>query len=391
MKPNPRQIAVEILNKVEKGGYAEPLIDSALSRRGFENTSDRGLLTQLVYGTLRMRGRLDWHLEKLCRTRLEKMSPGLRNILRTGLYQILFMDRIPDHAAVDQSAALAGRMFPGRVGLVNAVLRNAIRTESWDYPDPEREPALHISIIHSHPLWLVERWIGLFGPEEALALCRADNETPPLCVRVNRLKGSRESLMYVLEREGAQPAPTSYSPDGLIIRNLPGPMRELDLFREGRFQVQDEASQMIAFTCDAQPGEDVLDACSGSGGKATHLAEIMQNKGKILALDIHPGKLDHLKESARRLGVFMIGTRQGDAAEDLGEDLHGRFDRILIDAPCSGLGTLREPRDQVAPPAGGPESVQPSPEKDSRAGRTISPKRRDPGLQHLLGHAGGKR
>ena len=342
IKADPRRTAVEILNRVDEGAFAEPLIDSRLSSSGWNNVHDRRLLTQLVYGVLRMRGRLDWLIESLYRGRFEKMDRGLKNILRIGLFQILFMDRIPDHAAVDESVQLTGRLFPGRVGLVNAILRNAIRT-SGDiiYPELHRDPALHISIVHSHPLWLVEKWISLFGVEETLAFCQANNETPNLCLRVNRLKTSRDAVFQVLEREGCDPRKTDFSPDGIVISRVSRPLREMDSYKDGFFQVQDEASQLIAFMVQPQAGEEILDLCSGSGGKTTHLAEIMQDRGCILAIDINSDKLQLLRKSADRLGIHIIRLKAQDAAAELGESFHDRFDRILIDAPCSGLGTLR--------------------------------------------------
>jgi 16S rRNA (cytosine967-C5)-methyltransferase len=342
MKSNPRQFAVEILNRVDEGAYAEPLLDHYLSENAFANIQDRKLLTQLVYGTLRMRGRLDWIIGILYRGRMEKMDPGIRNILRTGLYQLTFMDRIPDHAVVDQGVRLASKWFPGRSGLVNAVLRNAIRrADAIPYPEWEKNPAEFIATFHSHPLWLVKRWIELFGPDEALALCRFDNETPELCVRVNRLKIGREALLERLAREGYKARETEFSPEGVRIMDSPGPVRENSLLKEGYARIQDEGSQLVSHVVAPRPGSQVLDLCSGSGGKTTHLAELMENSGRVLAVDIHPGKLESLQVVARCLGIGIVATVAGDASGDLGGDCRERFDCILVDAPCSGLGTLR--------------------------------------------------
>ena len=342
VKADPRQIAVEILNRVDQGGYAEPLIDQALSGKKFENIQDRKLLTQIVYGTLRLRGRLDWILGSLYRGRLEKMDPRLRNLIRTGLYQISELDRIPDHAAVNESARIAAALFPARVGLVNAILRNAIRkSEDIRFPDPETEPARFIASWHSHPLWLVEKWIERFGIEETSALCQADNDNAPLCLRVNRIKATRDAVLEELSDLGFKAQKTGASPDGLIIRESPHSIRETQLFREGRIQIQDEASQLIARILDPQPGENILDLCSGIGGKTTHAAALMQNHGRITAIDIHPDKLKELEGLSHRLGISMIRTLAGDATQDLGKEFEASFDRILLDAPCSGLGTLR--------------------------------------------------
>ncbi len=341
-KVNPRQIAVDILDRVEKGGYAEPLIDQALSQGEFQNSPDRRLLTQLVYGTLRMRGRLDWYLAKLYQGRVEKMEPALRNLIRTGLYQIFLMDRIPGHAAVDESVRIASKRFPGRTGLVNAILRNAIRQAGGiAFPDFEEEPIRHIAAFHSHPEWLVERWIEAFGVEETLALCQADNENPSICLRVNTLKASRDEALAGLTADGYEARPTAFSPDGLELLHSPRPIRENTAFGKGQIQIQDEASQLVTRLLDPAPGSRVLDLCAGIGGKTTHLAALMRNQGEILAVDIHANKLNDLGTLAKRLGASIIRGRAADATADLGPDCHERFDAVLIDAPCSGLGTLR--------------------------------------------------
>jgi 16S rRNA (cytosine967-C5)-methyltransferase len=341
-KNNPRKTAVQILNRVdEKGAFAEPLLDDVLSRKSFTHSHDRKLLTQLVYGTLRMRGRLDWMIGRIYRGDEKRMDTVLMNILRIGLYQILFTDRIPDFAAVDEAVEIAKEMHPRGAGLVNAVLRTALRRETdIAYPDLEKEPAHHVSIVHSHPRWLADLWISMLGVDETIGLCSADNETPPLTIRVNRLKTTRDRLGRDLIEEGYEVQSTAFSPDGLNVQ-LPGPVRGLRHFREGYFQIQDEASQMIAYLLDPLPGERIMDVCSGSGIKTTHLAERMGNQGSILAVDVHQGKLAALKGLAGRLGITIIKTLEGDARLDQGDDFRGAFDRVLVDAPCSGLGTLR--------------------------------------------------
>jgi len=342
MTKNPRQLAVEILNRVDRGAYAEPLVDKTLAGEDWDNIHDRSLLTEMVYGVLRMRGRLDWIIGFIYRGQLGKMDPGLKNIIRTGLYQILILDRIPDHAAVDESVRITEKMFPGRTGLVNAILRNTIR-RSGDiaYPAFDKDPASHISIYHSHPIWLVKRWIAAFGTEETLKLCSANNEKAPLCIRINGIKATRESVMERLAQDGCEVRETAFSKDGIYIINISKPIRELDAYKKGYFQVQDEASQLTSRIVDPQGGEGILDICSGVGGKTTHLAALMRNCGSILAIDIQEDKLKLLKKLSIRLGISILEIRKGDATKDLGRDFQNRFDRILIDAPCTGLGTLR--------------------------------------------------
>ncbi len=341
-KNGPRKTAVRILDRIdEKGAFAEPLLDAALSRDRLANIHDRRLLTQLVYGTLRMRGRLDWIISRIYKGDMDSLDVTLRNILRVGLYQFLFMDRIPDFAVVDESVETAKGIQPRGAGLVNAVLRTALRQrDALSYPDRTEDPAGYISVFFSHPRWLVEKWIGMLGTEETLGLCRADNENPPLMVRVNRLKMTREELERELSGEGYEVRPTAFSSDGLTVR-LPGPVRGLRHFREGYFQIQDEASQLVACLVDPEPGERIMDVCSGVGIKTTHLAERMQNRGRIVALDVNAAKGRALKGLARRLGITILESRTGDARMEPAKDFQESFDRILVDAPCSGLGTLR--------------------------------------------------
>jgi 16S rRNA (cytosine967-C5)-methyltransferase len=323
--------------------FAEPLLDRVLSGHTIENPSDRSLLTQIVYGTLRMRGRLDWMIGNLYDGAFEDLEGTLKNILRVGLYQITFLDRIPGYAAVDEAVETTKSMRPGREALVNALLRNAIRKgRTMALPEYERDPALHIAVLHSHPLWLVKRWIRLFGPEKTLTLCQANNENPPIVLRTNTLRTSRQDVLKQLREEGLQAEATAYSPDGVSLS--PGfarPLRELTLFRRGHIHVQDEASQLITYLVNPRGGMKVADLCCGAGGKTTHMAERMGNRGSILAIDRSAGKIRSLEANARRLGISIIETQCGDVSLLSRTAAPGPFDRVLLDAPCSGLGTLR--------------------------------------------------
>jgi 16S rRNA (cytosine967-C5)-methyltransferase len=341
--PSPRQIAVEILNRIEeKGAFAEPLLDAFLSRDDLTNTHNRRLLTQIVYGTLRMRGRLDWTIGQFYRGNLALMETGIKNILRTAMYQIYFTDRIPEFAIVDEAVEITKKKCPAGSGLVNAILRNVIRKKDGiSFPKIGNDPALHISVLYSHPLWLVNRWIEMFGTDETIALCKANNEVPPYTLRVNRLKTTREQAMDELSHSGSDVRTTIFSTDGLIIFHPAIPIRQTALYKSGCIRVQDEASQLIACIVDPKPGEVILDVCAGTGGKTTHLADMMKNQGHIVALDINEEKIKYLRENVIRQGITIVDVRQEDATKDLSETFHEAFDRILIDAPCSGLGTLR--------------------------------------------------
>jgi 16S rRNA (cytosine967-C5)-methyltransferase len=243
---------------------------------------------------------------------------------------------------VNEAVKIAKISHQASSGLVNAILRNIIRRqEHITDPDFSKNPAAHISQVHSHPLWLVERWLKQFGPEETLAICRANNDIPPLSVRINRLKTTRESVMADLGQSVFETRKTTFSPDGLILSGGAVPLRETPSYREGHFQIQDEASQLITCLVDPKPGMTVLDACAGAGIKTSHLAERMQNRGRILALDRSGQKLKALRVNMKRLGITMVETSIKDVSEDPDDALPGDFDRVLVDVPCSGLGTLR--------------------------------------------------
>jgi 16S rRNA (cytosine967-C5)-methyltransferase len=343
MIKTPRHMAVEILNRVEEeGAYAEPLLDASLSCARETKLQDRRLITQIVYGTLRMRGHLDWIIERLYRGKFDSMDVSIKNILRTGLYQLLFTEKIPDFAIVDEAVEITKKMHRRGSGLVNAILRNFIRKKDQiAYPEIGKDPALNISIVHSHPLWMVKKWIEMFGVEETAALCKANNQIPPAAVRVNTLKTTRERTKEELSQHGFEVKETAFSPDGLIISNPAMSARETDSYASGRIQFQDEASQLIARLVSPKPGENVFDICAGMGGKTTHLAAIMENRGSILALDISEKKIAALCKNVKRLDVAIVDKHVGDAREKPGKAFAESFDRILVDAPCTGLGTLR--------------------------------------------------
>ena len=343
MKDSARSLAVDILNRIDQAGlFAEPLLDQALSRGGLTEVHDRRLLTEIVYGTLRMRGRIDWVIAHFYKGDPATMDGGVRNILRTALYQFFYTDRIPAFAIVDEAVKLVKATHPTASGLVNAILRNVMRREKEiPWPQIEIDPAIHISVVHSHPLWLVKQWIASFGIEETLDLCKANNEIPPLTVRVNRLKSTREEVLRRLQQDGFTVRETQFSTDGLTLTHAAGPVRETPSHREGQIQVQDEASQLAARLLDPRPGEKILDACAGVGVKASHLAEIMQNQGSVTAVDISRQKVKALRENAERLGIDIIAPLVRDLREDPGEVFRGAFDGVLLDVPCSGLGTLR--------------------------------------------------
>jgi 16S rRNA (cytosine967-C5)-methyltransferase len=343
MKTSVRYQAVEILNQISASqAFAGPLINDFLDKNALSGTPDGRLLTHLVYGTLRLRGHLDWILSKLCRGNFEKLDEGIKNVLRTGLYQLKFSDRLPDFAVVNEAVQIAKRIKPDKSSLVNAVLRNYLRRgQDLSFPSEKNNLNQYIATFHSHPLWLVKKWMKIFGPEETRALCSANNELPPLALRVNTLKISRGEIKQRLVVAGFTPEDTKFSPDGIVLSTSANPIQKTDFFEAGFLRIQDEGAQLISYLVNPKKNEALLDVCAGTGGKSTHLAAILKNEGRIVAVDRNPDKLAELKQEATRLGINIIETQTADLSAGLSDEFKEKFDCVLVDAPCSGTGTLR--------------------------------------------------
>ncbi len=340
---DPRRLAVDILNRVEeRNAYAEPLLDHSLSRRLHHDPRGRRLVTQIVLGTLRQRGYLDWVIARFYRGPFDAMATGLKNTLRAALYQIFFMDRLPAHAVVNASVGIAESCFRGRGALVNALLRRSIRERNDIHlPDRNRDAALYLSVACSHPRWLVEKWIALFGEEETERLCLANNMIPPVTVRVNSLKTTRHALLEEMNGRDWEAEAAVYARDAILMKRPACPVRETSWFREGKIQLQDEGSQLVSLFTDPHPEETILDLCAGTGGKTTHLAALIRDRGSITALDVAAAKLDSLRQMSERLGATCIRTLCRDGRTAPPDSCRETFDLVLVDAPCTGLGTLR--------------------------------------------------
>jgi 16S rRNA (cytosine967-C5)-methyltransferase len=337
---NPRQAACSVLLQIRKeGSFADQLIDRELAN-GALSGPDRGLFAELVFGVLRRQGTLDHILTGLLDQPLVKLEPVVLILLRVGLYQLIYLDRIPESAAVNESVNLAKQLLPRASGLINAVLRNYLRhKDTITFPDPVAAPAASIAARHSHPAWLVKLWFSQLGEEETERLAEASSRQAPLTLRANTLRVTRDDLIHRFSTNGIDVSPCRFSPHGILVEgrhHIPG----LPGFREGLFVVQDEASQMAALLLDPQAGERVLDACAAPGGKATHLAQLMDNRGALTAMDKSGSKLTLIRETTARLGISIIRTMAGDL---LNRSLFppDTFDRVLLDAPCSGLGVIR--------------------------------------------------
>lgn len=340
-------LALRVLSRVEQvRAYADLSLHAALARSELA-ASDRALATELVYGTLRWRGRLDFLLAHVLDGDQSKLEPLVANALRLGAYQIVFgAGRTPPQVAVDESVRCVRAAGAERAtGLVNAVLRRlAAEHATIALPDLARDPLGHLTHALSLPPWLAARWLELFGAEEAALLAAASNAIPPLVVRANPLRTDRDALLAELRERFPEAAPCRHARDGIRLGRRGNPALD-PAFLAGRFTVQDEASQLVAALLDPRPGDRVLDVCAAPGGKATALAERLGTDaggGEVVALDRHARRLDLVRRHARRLGLAKLRCAVRDATRPLADLASPRgFDRVLVDAPCSGLGTLR--------------------------------------------------
>ncbi len=336
-----REAVLKILRRAEEGvTYTQELVNSTLIKGSFSPEDER-LIAELSLGVMRRRNTLDWLIESCSSRKASKMTPWIRNILRMGAYQLIFLDRIPPFAATNESVKLAHRFgHSGTVKLVNGVLRRlASKNGEIPYPSLDEEPALHIGLKFSHPQWLVKRWIERFGIDETISLCEVNNEVPPLTFRTNTLKVKRDELISILAREGVDSSPSSFPPEGIRILDSPK-ITGLKSFQEGLFYPQDESAMLASHLLSPKQGEFILDLCSAPGGKATHLAQLMENRGKILAVDKDAGRLKLVEENCRRLGITIVETLP-QYVRKLNGGFEAKADRVLLDVPCSNLGVLR--------------------------------------------------
>ncbi len=327
-----REAALWILVRVEgEGAFANVLASQSLPRLNLP-PGEAELASELVLGVLRWRGRLDWTLEHLLSRPVDTLPLPIRQVLRLGAYQVLFLQRVAPAVAVSSSVELAKRVgHAGTAALVNAVLRRLVRQGEAPLPAAEDHA---LAIQTSHPLWLVKRWLERWGMDETRALCEANNLPPPAHVRVNTLRATPEEVAEELQKAGAEVAPGSL-PESLHVRG--GLLARQRLTAEGYIVPQDEAAMVVAYAMDPQPGELVVDACAAPGGKTIHLAALMGNRGRVVACDVHPRKVEALRQRVERYGATCVEPKALDARE---LDVRGAH-RVLVDAPCTGLGVVR--------------------------------------------------
>jgi 16S rRNA (cytosine967-C5)-methyltransferase len=343
--PTARELAVDVLTRVEQeGAYSNLQLNAGLQRASLIR-EDAALATELVYGTISRLNTLDYFLNRYVSKGMDKLQPWVRSVLRMSLYQLLYLDRIPPHAVVNEAVNIAKkRGHQGISGMVNGVLRNILRNKEELVIPENLSAANRISLQHSHPKWLVKRWIELYGETVAEQICAANNEPPSVSVRVNTTMISREKMLEAMLESGMDAAPSPLTSEGILVKSG-GNMALTDWYRDGLLSVQDESSMLVGTAVGPVSGMRVLDCCAAPGGKSAHIAEIMKDEGQVVANDLYPHKQNLIREQAERLGLESIETVVGDALELKDKYSEASFDRILLDAPCSGLGVIRRKPD----------------------------------------------
>jgi len=333
---NSREIALKILMRIEDGAYSNLILDSELSRHELSDL-DKSYITRVIYGVVTYKLTLDYIIKKNSKIRLKKISQSILNILRLGIFEIYYMDKIPVSATCNEYVKLARKYgHNASSGFVNAILRN-LSKKDLEANFEGLEGIELLSIKYSCPVWLVEKWSKQFGDIEELK--KENNEKTDTCIRVNTLKTNRKELKQKLIDKGYEVRDGRIA-DILYIKKLKGLLSE-ELFNNGNFVVQDEAPAVIAHILQPKEGEKILDICSAPGGKTTHIAQLMNDNGEIVATDIHEHRVGLVEQLAEKLGVKSIKAQCMDATE-YNPEFEEKFDGIVADVPCSGLGVIRK-------------------------------------------------
>ncbi len=341
-----RELALDALVKIEQqGAYSNLLLRQMLDKQALDSR-DAALLTEIVYGTVQRQLTIDHVLNTLIERGISSFSPWLRACLRLSLYQMLFLDRVPDHAIVNTAVQIAKkRGHLGIAKLVNGVLRNAIRRKSeWLNGSIHKNAAERISHLYSYPLWLVAMWLAQYGESVTEQICAAQLRPAKTSVRVNQMKTNRDAMLKQMQDRSLHATASCLSNDGIVIERA-GNLADSDWFRNGWCTIQDESSMMVAEALDASQSMKVLDCCAAPGGKTTHIAEKMKDKGAVVAVDVHPHKKNLIADQTKRLRLSSVETVTADATKLRDRFKDQTFDRILLDAPCSGFGVIRRKPD----------------------------------------------
>ncbi|WP_099158043.1 16S rRNA (cytosine(967)-C(5))-methyltransferase RsmB [Virgibacillus ndiopensis] len=333
-----RDTVVNLLLRIEQdSGFSHLLIDHEI-KSGKIAPKDEGLLTEIVYGTTQRKLTLDYYLKAFIDPK-KKLDDWVVMLLRMSVYQMIFLDKIPDHAIIHEAVEIAKRRgHKGISSLVNGVLRSVQRK---GIPDTStiKDNIKQIAVETSHPEWLVKRWVSMYGEKITSEMCDANLERKTVSIRIQPLRVSRDEAMNVLDVQGIEARESAFSDQGIVVEK--GNILKTDLFKNGFITIQDQSSMLVAEMLDVEAGMNVLDACSAPGGKATHIAEKMQNQGILHAYDLHAKKAKLVSKKALDLDLSIIVANQADARKLHNVHDEESFDRILIDAPCSGLGVIR--------------------------------------------------
>lgn len=328
-KINVRALALDVLTKCESGGYSNIALDTVIKRNNLTN-ADRALMTALIYGVIERKITLDYIISHLSSIPNSKIEKDTRNILRMGLYQLIYMRKIPAHAALNETVNLANKRSKG---FVNAILRSYLREgNKIQFPD-KSDSIKYLSVKYSVGESLIKALLDAYSFEDCQNMLNAFSQIAPITLRVNNIKTSREQVLSELDKAIL----TDFSPDGIILENAA--ISELECLKDGRVTVQDEASQICVRALEAKKGDTVFDVCACPGSKSFGAAMTMENEGEILAFDIHENKLSLVEKGAERLGISIISTRAHDARKPI-EELFGKADKIICDVPCSGFGVI---------------------------------------------------
>lgn len=340
LQGNVRDAAFSILWAVENNqAYSNLLLNQTIQSYGIAD-KNKGLLTEITYGTLQHQMTLDFYLEPYLKGKIE---PWVKTLLRLSLYQIVYLDRIPAHAVVHEAVEIAKRRGHGGVAsVVNGVLRSIQRNGVRSY-NTISDPYEKVAIETSHPVWMIKRWAEQFGLEKTREMVLENNKAPSQTVRVNTVQATPEEVIEMLESEGLHAVQSKLVPECLIVTE--GQPVRTATFEKGFITIQDESSMLPAYALQVKPDMDVLDMCAAPGGKTTHIAEKMENRGNLFAMDLHKHKIKLIDETAKRLGHTVIQTEAGDGKKSVERFGEEKFDRILVDAPCSGLGVIKRKPD----------------------------------------------
>lgn len=336
------QIATWLTEMEKNNSYVQLVLKDALEEVA---PKDRALANEIIYGTVKYRLQLDYIINTYAKTPTKKMKPFIRNLMRMSVYQLCHLDKIPDSAVINEAVKIIHkRKMSNLSGFVNGVLRNIARNKDHiPYPDPHKDPIKYRSIYYSVPEWIVAMWLKDYGLEDTDALLSALNDRAKVCIRHNPLKATKEAFLAHLQEEGVEITQKGFVEEAYYIQTLQQ-IGHSASYKKGEWTVQDESAMLVAHVLEPKPSECILDMCSAPGGKTTHIATLMGNTGEVIATDVHEHKIEIIQKNSQRMGLSCIKAYLQDGTQKR-QDWHEKFDRIVLDAPCSGLGIIKRKPD----------------------------------------------